>query len=1345
MLTGYGCISTLNAEANMAANEGIFKRLRLGSRNLLGRIIRRGFFRIVLLLFLILFVVPFTLLQFAANSASGNTLMHEVAGRVFDLRNAEVSWDEERTQFTGPSLALTGTITYYDLKITRRSGATPHPGGRPLQYDFLTIPSVEIDYDLKRLPDLPVTTVRLNEGLVLYFNIHKGEWLDEDLFVTGEGVAEPPSLPNIITEGECRVMLRADGILVPPAQVQPNDDWYSMSLTALGLLPSARNNDSFNITGSLESSQFGKFEIGGSVGRRAQHVDVIFRSTDSVRFNRSYASVFAEDVRRTVEQFQITARADLVGRLSIQPGKDLQFSAEVEAYEGSICFVGFPVAVQDVSASIKVNNNNITVDAQGRRDSAAIKVYAQVDAVGTDNELVRVNVKVKGLLVDERFRLALLPARLQPENLADWDTGMPYSPEEWNPAEHQYVSGYPEWNAGLAGTEIDLQPDLADVLPFVCRAFSPMGLADFELQLEQETKGRDPRTGVVRRDETLQWKVLVQDATAAFVGLPEQDGASFPIALNSAYGVVEGFTSPTVKGRYIVRGYTPEELAQTRLRTSDGFAAHDTRGMTGTLKGNSERLWVYAVYDEPVEVGREPELTLRFESEGVDFNADIKARLPETIREVIDPFAPSGLVDIQRATVIVKPQGDSDVRYDFTLQARNVAAQYQFPDAASPARFREVAGTIRIDGDRDLVQLQSLRGNLLGSPVTIDLTFREGGVPAFAVESDEFQLREDFTSILPPGLAETLRRFKPSGYVRFEVTGRRTDDQPDFTSVDVEFLAGTGERAGSVTFDRFPYLLTNVSGRFFVTMDENWAYVVIRAFSGRGSELPDQSEPSRIKLSGQVFVPIPADEESAEPADELAPIVDLVVEASRVPVDSTLLAAFTEMLQEEGSTERPALVNFVDALNVSGTVGANGRLVSFPDGRMEWLFEVMLEGTGVNFDNFPYPIEGLFGSLIIDGTDSGTSVSLRNVEGRVEDGRMMLHNASYTDADGWSITASARSMKFESRTLRAALPEGLRNVLGNLDPRGEFDVDIELSGKDDYMRYQLSLDIFETDMDLGIHFDDMTARFDMEGVFEGDNSRQNGTAYIKETFFKKARFNDVTTTIQYFGDRVEFPNIRGRFYDGWLEGRFGMAGSDYRGEVEIRAADVSKLQKTAFPDAGEIQGALDAEIEFYAKPDSNGQIGKGRIDIQPFDRKSDDPARNSAKLLAVPLFSQIAAVTGNEANFDEGHVFFWLGSDRITIREMDFVSNAARVETFGGDDENYIMYDTAQMKMKLFFTLAPRSPIPLPIVQDILDQLKKILFPMFVTGTLNNPEVLPFSLTAEDLEGDEFPRKPRGP
>ena len=94
---------------------------------------------------------------------------------------------------------------------------------------------------------------------------------------------------------------------------------------------------------------------------------------------------------------------------------------------------------------------------------------------------------------------------------------------------------------------------------------------------------------------------------------------------------------------------------------------------------------------------------------------------------------------------------------------------------------------------------------------------------------------------------------------------------------------------------------------------------------------------------------------------------------------------------------------------------------------------------------------------------------------------------------------------------------------------------------------------------------------------------------------------------------------------------------------------------------------------------------------------------------------------------------------------MDFVSNAARVETFGTDEENYIMYGTSQMKMKLFFTLAPRSPVALPVVQWVLDKLKQILFPLFITGTLNKPDVQPFSLTAEQLEGEEFPRRPRGP
>ena len=1344
--------------AQPAKNKGTIVRVRGLLRAGLGRVIRRGFFRIMLILFLLAVVLPFVALQALGNQSTGNRLMHEVVSIVFDPVHAEVTWDEDLTEFKGPSITLTGSITYHNLRIRRRTGATPHPRGEPLDYEFLYVPKVEIEYDLKRLPDLPITTVRLEDGLVLHFNIHKGTWIDNDLFRATDGVGGTPTLPQIITQGECSVRLRADGILEPPEHLA-NNEWYDMKVTELGLLPNPAKESEFVITGNLSSDRFGKFVLGGTIERKAQHVDVLFRTAQPIAFNRDYAAVLDVAVRDTVEQFQITATATVEGKLEIEPGSDLQFSAKVAAYDGSICFIGFPLAVGDVSADINVRDNNITVDAIGRRGGANVRVYAQVDAIGSSNEILRVDVDVRNLLVDEKFRLALLPARLQPENIRDWDTGMPYTEEDWDPLEHvtwddrreKWNDGFPDWKGPPPWRGGSLYPSIDDVLPFICRAFTPIGLADFQLRLNQEMKGRDPVTGKSRLDADMHWKVFIHDATAAYVGLPEAPGASFPIPINGAYGVVEGITSPAVPGRYIVRGYTNEELVMLGLDTSRNFVAHENRGLTGTLNAESERLWVYAIYDEPRTPGGQAVLRLEFQSEGVDFTEDMKSRLPENIREVIAPFAPTGRVDIQRASVIVRPTGDEDVQYDFTLTARNIAAQYHFPNAPQPARFREVSGTIRIDGATNRVELSNLSGRLLGSPVTVNLTFRDGGVPTFKVESDEFQLRDDFTDILPADLGSVLKRFEPRGYVQFEVTGNRDSGVPDFTSVDVRFIAGSGDRAGSVTFDGFPYVVTNVTGRLFVSVTEQWAEVIIHEFSGRGSELPGQPDQSRITINGQVLVPIGDDTEAESPdaipddsaveLDDAPAIFDLRIEATRVPVDDNLMAGFTRMFQEPGETETPALVEFVEMLRMTGTIGTSGRLVSDANGELDWQFEIMLEDAGVNFVNFPYPITGMHGSVIVDRTD----VSLRNVEGEVEQGKMTLHNASYSEEDGWSLTVSARNLSFHaSPTLRAALPEGLRSVLNKLNPRGEFDVDLELAGKDDLMRYQLSLDIFETDMDLGLHFDKMTARFDMEGVFENDSSRQNGTLYIKEVFFKDARFNDVTTAVQYFGDRVEFPNLRGSFYDGWLEGRFGIDGEDYSGEIEIRGANLKKLGETAFPTAGELLGALDAEILFHSQADRNGQIGRGRVDVQPYDRSSIDPERNTAKLLAVPLFSQIAAVTGSEANFDEGHVYFWLGHDRIIIREMDFVSNAARVETFGGDDENYIMYDTALMRMKLFFTLAPRSPIPLPLIQDVLDLLKQILFPLFVTGTLNSPEVLPFSLSAEDLDEDEFPRRPRG-
>lgn len=1341
----------------MAESTTVALRRKFGLRQLvvatLGRVIRRSFFRLVLL-FVLLLISVFLILKLLANAGNANNMLEAVAGELLNKTQGEIVWDRDRTTITGPSLAGTGEITYFNVVVRRKGGATPHPElKQPLQYDFVNIPEVRLRYDLKRLPDLPITSVTLPSALSLHFNIHRGTWLDADLFKAGGGGGATPTLPEIVMSGQARVMLRADGILVEPqtlpAQGGAPENWYEFNLSDLSLLPSLTVADQYDLKGTASARRFGTFLLGGTVKRDGTFTRVQFGTARTIVVNKDFVSILAPEVRAAVDQFQVSANADINGGIDIVPGRPVQFTADVTASDGEMCFVGFPVKVTEASATVRIRNNALTVAAQGRRDGASVNVNVDAEDVGGDFELLTVTVSVRDLLVDEQFRRALLPARLQPENAMDWLTGLPWPEDQFDPKDPDMAParGYPDWPGKPTWDGGLIEPDIDPILPFICRAFTPMGLANFELTLKSEAKGRvriGDKSGPRTIEQDLNWKVFIRNATACYSGLPENGDDGFPIPMHECYGVVEGSTKPGQPGRYTVRGFTKDELAALGPDAAQGLTDYEKDGLTGVLKSSGERVWVSAEYVERDAQTLNQKLTLALKSRGVDFNTDIRERMPENVRKVVAQFAPQGKADIERAEITMRPDKSEDLSYDFRVVAGNVAAEYRFEDAREPMRFREVAGSLQIESKGNRVTLSNLRGKLLGSPVFLELVYHNGAIPTLRIQSDEFALKPELEDVLPPGLGAVLRRFKLTGYVSMDIRGNRGTDRPDFTQADITFLVGTGDRSGSLQFDSFPYALTDVSGRVFVTVTQDLAHVVLRDVGGRGAEDPNTLDRARINVSGLAVVSLSTAEGEPEPA----PIYDLQVRAQRVPVDATLLTAMTPMLQQ-GSKEKPALIAFMEELNIRGTVGVHARIVADPDGTFDWRIEVFLEGTSVNFNAFPYPLDGLYGTVVVDRYD----VALRNVTGRAEKGRFTLHHAGYSEAEGWTVQVSAREMSFhETPTLRRALPEALRGMFTRMNPKGEFDLDLEMSGKDEFMRYQLSLDVFKTDLDLGLHFDDLTARFDYEGVRDNGITRSNGRMLVQEVFFKKARFDNVTSNLQYFNERLEFPNLRGRFYGGWVAGRFGMEGDDYTGELEVRRADLRDLGATAFG-TKDIAGALDAEIRFHSQINNDGQIGRGRIDVGPINRNSEHPdpkvqaKEKECKLAAVPLFDAIFKVAGGEQNFDEGHVYFWLGPDRITIREMDFVSDAARVENFGGDDANYIAYGTAEMRLKLFFTIAPRSPIPLPGVQQVLDLLKQILFPLYVTGTLGEPNVEPFSLSSEDVQAlqDQFPRRPRGP
>jgi hypothetical protein len=230
-----------------------------------------------------------------ASRSNANKLLDGVADQILESNNAEITWDREQTEITGPGVFLSGEIRIFNLRVRRRGGKTPHPARPdPLAYDLLYIPELLVFYDVKRFPD-PVSRVEFPRGLVLHFNTHANKWLDEDLFKDG-GAGGAPSLPEIVVQGDAEVNLRADGILVPPETLPFIEgepvDWYRFKLSELGLQFSG-NADEYALRGKADArARLGaQFDLGGTVRRDASRIGIQFHSVAALLVDEKLLSI----------------------------------------------------------------------------------------------------------------------------------------------------------------------------------------------------------------------------------------------------------------------------------------------------------------------------------------------------------------------------------------------------------------------------------------------------------------------------------------------------------------------------------------------------------------------------------------------------------------------------------------------------------------------------------------------------------------------------------------------------------------------------------------------------------------------------------------------------------------------------------------------------------------------------------------------------------------------------------------------------------------------------------------------------------------------------------------------
>lgn len=290
-------------------------------------------------------------------------------------------------------------------------------------------------------------------------------------------------------------------------------------------------------------------------------------------------------------------------------------------------------------------------------------------------------------------------------------------------------------------------------------------------------------------------------------------------------------------------------------------------------------------------------------------------------------------------------------------------------------------------------------------PATLSLSGRCAGYDAkspFALQAEirNLDLNPQVLAILPPKLQEQWQRYRPSGQIDADVKLARTAAgfQPEVTirCTDVSF-----------TYSKFDYRLNE--GRGSVVLKNDALSIHLTAAAG--------GDPVRIDAE---YANLSAD-----------PVGWLEARADKIEIDHHLLEALP-----------PEAESVVRSLGPSGASSVFFQIRRDRPGEpmRKWL-RLGLAGCSIQYIKFPYPLSNVYGTVeMVD--DHWT---FRNLVGTNDSGSVICAGwfAGAAGRKELCLTFTGTGIGLESE-LRDALQPTMRDLWGELRPRGEVDLTAEV-------------------------------------------------------------------------------------------------------------------------------------------------------------------------------------------------------------------------------------------------------------------------------------------------------------
>jgi hypothetical protein len=701
----------------------------------------------------------------------------------------------------------------------------------------------------------------------------------------------------------------------------------------------------------------------------------------------------------------------------------------------------------------------------------------------------------------------------------------------------------------------------------------------------------------------------------------------------------------------------------------------------------------------------------------VPIDQEIRDALSPVHRKVIDSLNARGKISARIRSRIDVPGRPEDQEITLLLDG-GASMEYE----GFPYPLESVRGEVQLVDDRIEIRSASCVSAGMTGTMTGYVRPRVGG-------TGESNLL--LTASLPldsrlaraagePGLA-AFKALQPTG--RAKITNARVWQQP---GGPVQFHVPAELEGATVTFNRFPYALADVSGRLAFEPNR----VTILGLSGRHKETP-------VTLRGVV---LPGEDDVG---------VDLEVEANSLRIDSELHDALPPSIQRVWNDLEPnGLADMSLHLKWGGLDDPNS---------IDYACTIRGRGVRLRHSAFPYALQELSGTVVV----TPDRVELRDVSSALGKMRLAMNGAFATSGPSQRVDLAVQAQRvLLDAELLAALPGGKDGIFGRLKPGGTCSLNLsrlslkgaalapatapasasapafaastspaapaglpagELAGW--LMEGEIGLQ--DADLDLGTP---VRLTGSMDGRIERDGNRLSVDAnlHLASMGIHDRVLTDVRGRLRKdaAGDILRVDDIVGKAYGGRLAGF-----------AEIRLGDKPEYGMRFFAENMKLAEVFNAAV---ADPNQRSAV-EGLLDatIEVRAAEGNRPVRHvsgllqisKAKFQKVPVLVNrleplILALPGE--SYTDGAIEYSLQEDKIIFREIHV--RGAGLSLVGSGSMN-LKNDALKINFLSRPGIVPRMD---NLANELAGVVLRELAEIQVTGTLKNPRFRTIPLRSVD-------------